>query len=137
MEDISIWSKSKVIDSDSRFCVRIVTIDCIYFLQVNIFRFVSNRIEFFRFFKVNSIHLRDQWFYSIQWRVRFTNLSSSRRFSFLEKQIEIRTNSSLSSSTRNSFERNDGKIIDQNDIFEVFFQLECVEYDRFCDDNTD
>lgn len=39
MEDISIWSKGKVIDSDSRFCVRIVTNDCIYFLQVKIFSF--------------------------------------------------------------------------------------------------
>lgn len=34
IEDISLWSKSKVIDSDCRFCIRIVTNDCIYFFQV-------------------------------------------------------------------------------------------------------
>lgn len=34
IEDISVWSKSKVIDSDCRFCIRIVTNDCIYFFQV-------------------------------------------------------------------------------------------------------
>ncbi|CAF1117258.1 unnamed protein product [Rotaria sordida] len=50
IEDISVWSKSKVIDSDCRFCIRIVTNDCIYFFQVN------------------TLHLRDQWFYSIQWK---------------------------------------------------------------------
>ncbi|CAF3511433.1 unnamed protein product [Rotaria socialis] len=50
IEDVSVWSKSKVIDSDCRFCIRIVTNDCIYFFQVN------------------TLHLRDQWFYSIQWK---------------------------------------------------------------------
>ncbi|UJR36212.1 hypothetical protein I4U23_028944 [Adineta vaga] len=50
IEDVSIWSKAKVIDSDCRFCLRIVTSDCIYFFQVN------------------NFHLRDQWFYSIQWK---------------------------------------------------------------------
>ncbi|CAF3906067.1 unnamed protein product [Rotaria sp. Silwood2] len=50
IEDISVWSKSKVIDSDCRFCIRIVTNDCIYFFQVN------------------TLHLRDQWFYSMQWK---------------------------------------------------------------------
>ena len=34
IEDISVWSKSKVIDSDCRFCIRVVTNDCIYFFQV-------------------------------------------------------------------------------------------------------
>jgi hypothetical protein len=34
IEDVSVWSKAKVIDSDCRFCIRIVTNDCIYFFQV-------------------------------------------------------------------------------------------------------
>jgi len=34
IEDVSVWAKSKVIDSDCRFCIRIVTTECIYFFQV-------------------------------------------------------------------------------------------------------
>ena len=75
IEDISVWSKTKMIDSDCRFCLRIVTNECIYFFQVN------------------SLHLRDQWFYSIQWKVCSSVMkmffSSFVFFFFLEKQIKI------------------------------------------------
>ncbi|CAF4442259.1 unnamed protein product, partial [Adineta steineri] len=39
-----------MIDSDCHFYLRIVTNECVYFFQVN------------------TIHLRDQWLYSIQWK---------------------------------------------------------------------
>ncbi|CAF3664940.1 unnamed protein product [Rotaria sp. Silwood1] len=50
IEDICPWAKTKMIDSKYRFCIRIVTNECIYFFQVG------------------TLYLRDQWFYSIQWK---------------------------------------------------------------------
>ncbi len=47
IEDISGWSKTKMIDADSRFCVRIVTNECIYFFQVKKIRL---KIELLRKF---------------------------------------------------------------------------------------
>ncbi|CAF3847591.1 unnamed protein product [Rotaria sordida] len=51
IEDISVWSKCKVTDRHRRFSIRIVTKNLIYFFQVN------------------SLHLRDQLFHSIQWKM--------------------------------------------------------------------
>ncbi|CAF3225874.1 unnamed protein product [Rotaria socialis] len=50
IEDMCPWSKTKMIDSKYRFCIRIVTTEYIYFFQVN------------------TLYLRDQWFYSMQWK---------------------------------------------------------------------
>ncbi|CAF0881593.1 unnamed protein product [Adineta ricciae] len=50
IEDIAIWSKAKMIETDCHFCIRIVTNECVYFFQMN------------------SMNLRDQWFHSILWK---------------------------------------------------------------------
>ncbi|CAF4011051.1 unnamed protein product [Rotaria sp. Silwood1] len=51
IENISVWSKSKLICWHDRFGIRIVTNNHNYF------------------FRVNTLDLRDQLFYSIQWRL--------------------------------------------------------------------
>jgi hypothetical protein len=54
IEDISVWSKTKMIDSDCRFCIRIVTNECIYFFQVN--NFILFKIKFLMKFLFRLIH---------------------------------------------------------------------------------
>ncbi|CAF2818775.1 unnamed protein product [Rotaria sp. Silwood2] len=51
IEDISVWPKSKTIYWHRQFCIRIVTNQHIYFFQVN------------------TLDLRNQLFYSMQWKL--------------------------------------------------------------------
>ena len=47
IEDISIWSKTKMIDSDCHFCIRIVTNECIYFFKLIHFIYeINGSIQF-------------------------------------------------------------------------------------------
>jgi hypothetical protein len=72
IEDVSVWSKAKVIDSDCRFCIRIVTNDCIYFFQVKT-NLLSNRNDYL-FFRL--IHLIYEINGSIQFNGRSVNIRS-------------------------------------------------------------
>ncbi|CAF1341519.1 unnamed protein product [Rotaria sp. Silwood1] len=73
IEDISVYSKTKVINWHHRFCIRIDTNHYIYF------------------FRVNKLDFRDQLFYSIRWKlnkVKFEHsLRSANNLEVLLKEI--------------------------------------------------
>lgn len=137
MEDISVWSKGKVMDADCRFCIRLITNDCIYFFQV-----VNERSPRQRMTHSISLFSLDEYallersmvlFDPMEGRSTEHGLCETRLRRLLEKQIEIRTNSSICQSSGNPLERNDGT--DHRSVLSAAKTL-CIslEYDRVCYD---